>query len=140
MKRQNLFSSVKETFIHNKEDVPPPKVSSSGPVLDKDAFNFFAPNTPGVPQKWWGKSQKDYQLSKGVRTSNANVMELATKARRHTVRRIVQAVEDARDNNQQALALFHALNHHKLRNYVGRIYREFHTETVQVGVHAVTGM
>ena len=89
MKRQNLFSSVKETFIRNKEDVPPPKVSSSGPVLAKDAFNYIAPKTPGVPQKLVGQEPKGLPTIQGYSyTSNTNVMELVTKARSHTVRRI----------------------------------------------------
>ena len=140
VKRQILYSTFKETFIRNEDNMPPPKVSSSGPVLHKDAFNYFAPNTPGVPQEWWGKSRNDYKLSKGVCTSNAEMRLSATAARRHAVRRIVKAVEEAGDEDQRASALFHALNHYKLRNYVGRICRTFHTEAVQVGLQAITGM
>ena len=56
------------------------------------------------------------------------------------MRRIIEAVEEAGDEDQRASALFHALNHHKLGNYVGTICRTFRTETVPVGLQAVTGM
>ena len=51
-KHRLLFSSVKEVFIRNEEPLPLLKVARTGPSLDMNAFNFFAPNTPEIPKAW----------------------------------------------------------------------------------------
>ena len=54
----------------------------------------------------------------------------ARAARRKAVCRIVDAVYAAGDDDQRATALYHALNHHKLRDYAGQIYKMFISESV----------
>ena len=71
---------------------------------------------------------------------NGTALNSAVHARRRAVLKIVDAAHAAGDKNQRALALYYALNHHKLRGYVGRIYRLFISESVQVGLHALNGM
>ena len=138
-KQRLLFSGLKEVFIRNKETLPQPKVARTGPSLDMNAFYFFAPDTPGIPKSWWGKSREKYSASLATK-SNVPALESAGRARRRAVLRIVDAAHAAGGEDQRALALYHALNHHKLRDYVGRIYRSFISESVQVGLHALNGM
>ena len=118
-------------------------MSSTGPSLDMNAFKYFSPNTPGIPKEWWGKCRdeyKEYKLSLGAAASGEGQEGSATKARGHAVLRIVRVVQAAGDHDQRATALYHALNHNKLRGYVGSIYRTFLSESVQVGLHTVNSL
>ena len=117
-----------------------------------NAFNYFAPNTPGIPEAWWGKSREDYNATTATKSngtkynatiatkSNGTTLDSATRARQRAVLYLVDALHAAGDEDQRALALYHFLNHHKIRDYVGRIYRSFVSESVQAGLHALNGM
>ena len=104
-----------------------------------NAFQYFAPNTLGISKAWWGKSRDEYNALGSAKLVGAPI-DSAVQARQHVVRRIVDDVHAAVDDDQHATALFRALNHHKLRDYAGRIYQTFLSESVQIGLHALNGM
>ena len=138
-KQRLLFSGVKEVFIRNDQPLPLPKVAPTGPSLDMNAFNFIAPNTRGIPKARWGKSREEYSATIATK-SNGTTLDAATQVRRHAVLRIVDALHAAGGEDQRALALYHFLNHYKIRDYVGRMYRSFVSESMQIGLHALNGM
>ena len=137
--RKRIFSTVKHSYRRYQEHpVRTTKVSSSEPVIEPNAFHYHRPDHGGVPKEWMSKRRADHHAAMGNITFNEE--ESALQARQGAVREIVMALLKSKDEDQVALSLLHFLHHPQVKPFLGRIWSTYHSEAVQVGLHALQGM
>ena len=116
----------------------PIKDSLSKPVIEPNAFHYHRPVHGGVTKAWMNRMRADHHAAMGYTTFNEEVS--ASQARQCAVREIVAALFKSKDEDQVALSLLHFINHPRVKPFLGQIGSTYHSEAVQVGLHALQGM
>ena len=124
--RDTPFSHVKT--IHRKLQMEPQlnsKVPLSTDPINNDAFHYYSPKSNAIPAAMRGKSCAEYRAQINTKyNSDAN----ADRIRRLAVNNNVNAIFEAEDDDQIALALMHTLRHRKVKLYMNRVIAPFNSE------------
>jgi hypothetical protein len=137
--RRTIQSSINQSFRRH-QTVPTllPKVPSSIPVINLDAFDNFPPSGNAVGTARGGKNREEYHREMG--DTDYDPKDGSIQARNRAVRKVVKEVLAAGDDDQIALTVMWTLDHPSVKPYLNRIARSYYSEEVIVGLHAVQGM
>ena len=137
--RVKMFSTMKRSYRkYEVKSASSTKGSLSELVIEQISFHYHRPDHGGVLKEWMRRSRTDHAAAIGNTTFNEE--KSALHARQCAVREIVNALFKSKDEDQVALSLLYFMNHPRVKPFLGRIWNTYHSEAVQVGLHAFKGM